>query len=38
MLIDEHGVTKGILERGEHKSIQTDRVTLVPGPAGHLEF
>lgn len=33
MLIDEHGVAKGILERGEHKSIQTDRVTLVPGPA-----
>jgi DNA invertase Pin-like site-specific DNA recombinase len=33
MLIDEHGVTKGILERGQHKSIQTDRVTLVPGPA-----
>ena len=32
MLIDEHGVAKGILERGEHKSIQTDRVTLVPGP------
>ena len=33
MLIDEHGGAKGILERGEHKSIQTDRVTLVPGPA-----
>jgi DNA invertase Pin-like site-specific DNA recombinase len=33
MLIDEHGVAKGILERGEHKSIQTDRVTLVPGSA-----
>jgi DNA invertase Pin-like site-specific DNA recombinase len=36
MLIDEHGVTKGILERGEHKSIQTDRVTLVPGPAEEI--
>ncbi|WP_073196946.1 recombinase family protein [Roseovarius marisflavi] len=36
MLIDEHGVTKGILERGEHKSIQTDRVTLVPGPAHEI--
>lgn len=33
MLIDEAGQTKGILTRGEHKSIQTDRVTLVPGPA-----
>ncbi|WP_298972703.1 recombinase family protein [uncultured Roseobacter sp.] len=32
MLIDEAGNTKGILARGEHKSIQTDRVTLVPGP------
>ncbi len=36
MLIDEHGITKGILERGEHKSIQTDRVTLVPGPADEI--
>ncbi len=33
MLIDEHGEPKGILKRGQHKSIQTDRVTLVPGPA-----
>lgn len=33
MLIDEHGKPKGILKRGQHKSIQTDRVTLVPGPA-----
>lgn len=32
MLIDEHGHPKGILKRGQHKSIQTDRVTLVPGP------
>lgn len=32
MLIDETGQTKGILSRGEHKSIQTDRVMLVPGP------
>ena len=32
MLIDEAGNMKGILSRGEHKSIQTDRVTLVPGP------
>ena len=36
MLIDDHGVAKGILERGEHKSIQTDRVTLVPGPAEEI--
>lgn len=32
MLIDEGGQPKGILERGQHKSIQTDRVILVPGP------
>ncbi|WEK48474.1 MAG: recombinase family protein [Candidatus Andeanibacterium colombiense] len=31
-LIDEHGATKGTLSRGEHKSIQTDRVILTPGP------
>jgi DNA invertase Pin-like site-specific DNA recombinase len=31
MLVDEHGHHKGILARGEHKSIQTDRVILVPG-------
>lgn len=36
MLIDEAGRTKGILSRGEHKSIQTDRVTLVPGPADEI--
>jgi DNA invertase Pin-like site-specific DNA recombinase len=32
MLIDERGKPKGILKRGEHKSLQTDRVILVPGP------
>lgn len=31
-LIDDHGVIKGCLERGEHKSIQTDRVILTLGP------
>ncbi len=36
MLIDEAGQTKGILVRGEHKSIQTDRVTLVPGPDNEI--
>ena len=33
MLIDERGSPKGQLQRGEQKSIQTDRVVLVPGPA-----
>lgn len=32
MLVDERGEQKGILERGEHKSIATDRVVLVEGP------
>ena len=31
-LVDEHGNTKATLARGEHKSIQTDRVILTPGP------
>lgn len=33
VLIDEHGNPKGELSRGEQKSLQTDRVILVPGPA-----
>jgi len=32
VLIDEHGTIKGKLQRGEHKSLQTDRVILLPGP------
>ncbi len=31
-LIDQSGTPKHDLARGEHKSIQTDRVVLVPGP------
>jgi DNA invertase Pin-like site-specific DNA recombinase len=37
MLIDQTGQPKGELARGEHKSIQTDRVTLVPGPSEELD-
>lgn len=37
-LIDEHGTIKGILERGEHKSIQTDRVILTLGPAEEVNL
>lgn len=33
MLVDQDGNLKAMLRRGEHKSIQTDRVILVPGPA-----
>ena len=32
LLVDQHGEPKGQLARGEHKSLQTDRVILVPGP------
>ncbi|WP_312034869.1 recombinase family protein [Methylorubrum rhodesianum] len=32
LLIDEHGATKAELRHGERKSLQTDRVILVPGP------
>jgi DNA invertase Pin-like site-specific DNA recombinase len=31
-LIDREGKSKGLLSRGERKSLQTDRVILVPGP------
>lgn len=32
LLIDEHGNPKAELKQGEHKSLQTDRVILIPGP------
>lgn len=32
VLVDERGNIKGDLKRGEHKSLQTDRVILMPGP------
>lgn len=32
MLINQAGEAKGALARGEQKSLQTDRVILVPGP------
>ena len=37
MLVDQSGAEKGELGRGEHKSIQTDRVILVPGPPEEVE-
>lgn len=37
MLVDQNGATKGELARGEHKSIQTDRVILIPGPSEEVE-
>jgi DNA invertase Pin-like site-specific DNA recombinase len=32
VLIDQSGSVKGEMSRGEHKSLQTDRVILMPGP------
>jgi len=37
MLIDQSGERKTMLKMGEHKSIQTDRVILVPGPAQEVK-
>ena len=36
MLVDAHGNVKGPLAAFEHKSIHTDRVVLVPGPANEV--
>lgn len=37
-LIDEQHNIKGLLSQGERKSIQTDRVILVPGPPEEIEI
>ncbi len=37
LLVNEAGEPKGELGRGEHKSIATDRVILVPGPADEVD-
>lgn len=37
MLVDIKGEEKGTLKRGEQKSLQTDRVVLVPGPDEELK-
>ena len=36
VLIDQHGSIKCELTRGEHKSLQTDRVILMPGPENEI--
>jgi DNA invertase Pin-like site-specific DNA recombinase len=36
-LIDQSGEPKGDLARGEQKSIQTDRIVLVPGPPQEIQ-
>ena len=37
MLIDQSGARKTLLKLGEQKSLQTDRVILVPGPADEVQ-
>jgi len=36
MRVDQSGEPQGLLERGQRKSLQTDRVILVPGPADEV--
>lgn len=38
LLIDEQGAPKGELSKGERKSLQTDRVVLIPGPEEECEI
>jgi len=38
MLLDGTGTPKGVLKRGEQKSLQTDRVILVPGPDQEIQI
>jgi DNA invertase Pin-like site-specific DNA recombinase len=38
VLIDQGGSIKSELARGEHKSLQTDRVILMPGPDTEVEI
>jgi DNA invertase Pin-like site-specific DNA recombinase len=37
-LLDQSGAVKAELKRGEHKSLQTDRVILRPGPAREVDI
>lgn len=38
VLVDQHGLMKGELQRGEHKCLQTDRVVLMPGPESEIRI
>src|SRR5262245_26765351 len=38
MLINQAGERKSLLARGEQKSLQTDRVVLVPGPVEEVQL
>jgi DNA invertase Pin-like site-specific DNA recombinase len=38
MLLDQAGQQKGVLNKGDQKSLQTDRVILVPGPEDEIRI
>jgi DNA invertase Pin-like site-specific DNA recombinase len=38
LLVDENGLAKGTLDRGQWKSIATDRIVLVPGPPEEVQI
>ncbi len=38
MLVDQNGQHKAPLKMGEHKSLQTDRVILIPGPDDEIKL
>ncbi len=38
VLVDQRGSVKAELARGEHKSLQTDRVILMPGPDDEVKI
>jgi hypothetical protein len=37
VLVDQSGQQKAVLKMGEHKSLQTDRVILIPGPEEEIK-
>jgi DNA invertase Pin-like site-specific DNA recombinase len=38
LLVDQNGTPKGVLKRGEAKSIATDRVVQIPGPLEEIKI
>lgn len=38
ILVDQSGAIQSELSRGEHKSLQTDRVILMPGPPDEVRI
>lgn len=36
-LLNEQGISRGLLEAGQRKALQTDRIVLRPGPASEIQ-